>query len=105
MTKFVSAGGAKIPAIGLGTWPLAGDEAVDLITYALKVGYRHLDTAARYGNEVQVGAAFRASGLPRDEVFVTTKVWPTELSPADFRRSTEDSLSRLELDFVDLLLI
>jgi diketogulonate reductase-like aldo/keto reductase len=105
MNEFVSANGAKIPRVGLGTWPLAGVEAVDLISHALSIGYRQLDTAARYANEVEVGQAIRASSVPRGELFVTTKVWPTELASAAFRKSVEDSLSRLSLDYVDLLLI
>lgn len=105
MSDFVSANGAKIPRIGMGTWPLAGDQAVDLISHALNIGYRHLDTAARYANEVEVGQAIRLSALPRADLFVTTKVWPTELSAAAFRKSVEDSLTRLATDYVDLLLI
>lgn len=101
----VRANGAGVPAIGLGTWTLAGAAAVDLIAHALSIGYRHVDTAASYGNEREVGEAIRASGCPRDDVFVTTKVWWTDLAPGDLRRSAEESLRRLDLDQVDLLLI
>ena len=95
---------ARIPALGLGTWTLKGSQCSELVARALPLGY-HIDTAAGYGNEEAVGAGIRASGLPRDEIFVTTKVWWTDLAPADFRRSAEASLKRLGLDHVDLLLI
>lgn len=101
----VEANGASIPALGLGTWTLSGRECADLVERALALGYQHLDTAAMYGNEQDVGAGLRASGLPRDTVFVTTKVWWTDLAAADLRRSAEASLNRLGLDHVDLLLI
>lgn len=101
----LNANGAAIPALGLGTWALAGDDCVLAVKAALEAGYRHIDTAAMYGNEDAVGAGLRASGVPRDEVFVTTKVWHTDLAPADLRRSAEASLTRLGLDRVDLLLI
>ena len=101
----VQANGAAIPAIGLGTWRLAGDEGAEAVRSALAAGYRHIDTAAMYDNEEAVGAGLKASGLPRDEVFVTTKVWPEDLAPGDLERSAEASLKRLRLDAVDLLLI
>lgn len=103
--QFIEAGGARIPAIGLGTWPLSGEDAVELIAGALRGGYRHVDTAAIYGNEREVGEAIRASGIRRDEIFLTTKVWYTDLAAADVRRSAEASLKRLRLDQVDLLLV
>lgn len=101
----VEANGASIPALGLGTWTLKGKECSGLVAEALRVGYRHVDTAAAYGNEEAVGEGLRASGVARDAVFVTTKVWWTDLGAADLRRSAEASLSRLGLDAVDLLLI
>lgn len=101
----VDANGAAIPALGLGTWTLEGRACTELVERALDVGYRHIDTAASYGNEEAVGAGLRASGLPRDAVFVTTKVWWTDLAPDDLRRSAEASLKRLGLDAADLLLI
>jgi diketogulonate reductase-like aldo/keto reductase len=105
MYSVLTSGGAAIPALGLGTWPLRGDECAEAVATALKTGYRHIDTAAMYGNEEAVGEGLRASGLKRGEVFVTTKVWPDDLAPADLRRSAESSLKRLGLDAVDLLLI
>jgi diketogulonate reductase-like aldo/keto reductase len=101
----VEANGAAIPALGLGTWTLEGRACAELVEKALETGYRHVDTAASYGNEEAVGAGLRAAGLPRDSVFVTTKVWWTDLAPDDLRRSAEASLKRLGLDAVDLLLI
>lgn len=101
----VEANGASIPALGLGTWTLTGNACADLVARALDLGYRHIDTAASYGNEEAVGAGLRAAGIARDEVFVTTKVWWTDLAATDLRRSTEASLSRLGLDAVDLLLV
>jgi diketogulonate reductase-like aldo/keto reductase len=107
MTKapLVQANGAAIPAIGLGTWPLKDDDCVQAVQWAIEAGYRHIDTAAMYGNEEAVGAGLKASGLPRDEVFVTTKVWPEDIAPGDLERSAEASLKKLRLDVVDLLLI
>ncbi|HEX8665197.1 MAG TPA: aldo/keto reductase [Beijerinckiaceae bacterium] len=101
----VEAHGAAIPALGLGTWQLRGDECAEAVKTALGVGYRHVDTAAMYGNEEAVGTGLKASGVAREEVFVTTKVWPDDLAPADLRRSAEASLKRLGLSEVDLLLI
>ena len=101
----VAANGASIPALGLGTWTLKGDACAEIVDHALKTGYRHLDTAAMYGNEDAVGAGLRASGIARDDVFVTTKVWWTNLAAKDLRKSAEESLKLLGLDQVDLLLI
>ena len=101
----IDANGASIPAIGLGTWTLKGRACSELVEHALAVGYRHVDTAAAYGNEEDVGAGIRASGISRDDIFLTTKVWPSDLAPADFMKSAEASLKRLGLDQVDLLLI
>lgn len=101
----VHANGAAIPALGLGTWTLTGDAAVSLVEHALRIGYRHVDTAAAYGNEEEVGEGLRASGVDRNEVFVTTKVWWTDIAPGALEKSAEHSLKRLGLHQVDLLLI
>jgi diketogulonate reductase-like aldo/keto reductase len=101
----VQANGAAIPAIGFGTWTLTEDACIEAVGWALGAGYRHLDTARMYGNEAEVGQGLKASGLGRDEVFVTTKVWWTDIAPGDLERSVEGSLGRLGLDKVDLLLI
>ena len=101
----VDANGANIPAIGLGTWTLNGEAATRLVADAVQSGYRHVDTATMYGNEEAVGAGLRASGLSRDEVFLTTKVWPSDIADGDLQRSVEASLKRLQVDRVDLALI
>lgn len=98
-------GGVRIPAIGLGTWQVPDAHTQRLVEAALEVGYRHLDTAAFYGNERGVGAAVRASGLPREELFVTTKVWNDRHGYDAARRAYDESLDRLGLDHVDLYLI
>ncbi len=103
--QYVEANGARIPAIGLGTWELRGKVCVKIVEEALRSGYRHIDTAEMYGNEEEVGAGLRASGVPRGDVFITTKIWPEHLAPAALERATKDSLARLRLDHVDLLLI
>lgn len=101
----VNANGAAIPALGLGTFTLKGTDCVDMVSSAIEVGYRHLDTAAMYGNEAEVGEGLRQSAIARDEVFVTTKVWWEDLRADDLRRSAETSLAKLKLDSVDLLLV
>lgn len=101
----VDANGAKIPAIGLGTFKLEGEACAEAVSFALRSGYRHIDTAKMYGNEEAVGEGIRASGVPRDDIFVTTKVWWEDIGPGDLQRSAEASLGRLKLDDVDLLLI
>jgi 2,5-diketo-D-gluconate reductase B len=102
---FVEANGASIPAIGLGTWELRGRTCARLVEQAIKLGYRHIDTAQVYENEREVGEGLRASGIKRDDVFVTTKVWTTHFAPNDLERSAKESLSRLHLSEVDLLLL
>ena len=103
--QFVEAKDAKIPAIGLGTWELRGRTCARLVEQALRLGYRHIDTAQAYENEREVGDALRASGVPRGEVFVTTKVWTSHFAPHDLERSTKESLNKLRLTEVDLLLL
>jgi 2,5-diketo-D-gluconate reductase B len=102
---FVEANGAKIPAVGLGTWELRGRNCARVVEQALRLGYRHIDTAEMYDNERDVGDGLRASRVPRDQVFITTKVWQTHLSPPELERSTKESLVRLRVPEVDLLLI
>src|SRR5215471_2420102 len=105
----VEANGAKIPAIGLGTMTLKGDVCVGAVKTALQLGYRHIDTAERYGNEAEVGEGLarglKAAGLAREDVFVTTKVYHDKLAAAEFQRSFDESLQKLKLPWVDLLLI
>jgi 2,5-diketo-D-gluconate reductase B len=101
----VETNGARIPAIGLGTWDVRGDACVEIVAEGLKLGYRHVDTAAAYENERQVGAGIRASGIPRGDIFLTTKVWHDKLAPGVLEKSAETSLAALGVDYVDLLLI
>ncbi len=101
----IEANGASIPAIGLGTWQAVDDDGTQAVLWALEAGYRHIDTAARYGNEPAIGAALRISGLRRDEYFVTTKVWHEDVACGRLQQSAEASLARLGLDCVDLFLI
>src|SRR5260221_11945458 len=103
--QFVEANVAKIPAIGLGTWDLRGRACARLVEQALKLGYRHIDTAQVYENEREVGEGLRASRVRRDELFATTNVWPTHFAPNDLERSTKESLAKLRLSEVDLLLL
>ncbi|WP_238012000.1 aldo/keto reductase [Dactylosporangium sp. AC04546] len=97
--------GAEMPALGYGTYPLKGRAATDAVLRALDLGYRLIDTAASYGNEDAVGAALRESGLPRADIFVTTKLRGSEQGRAATRPGLEASLTRLGLDHVDLYLI
>ncbi len=98
--------GVTMPWLGLGTWQsAAGRETEESVACALELGYRHVDTAALYANEADVGRALRASGIPRDQVFVTTKVWNDDLRRRRVREAFELSLKKLGLDHVDLYLV
>src|SRR5581483_6460559 len=101
----VTAGEARIPALGCGTWQLRGGLCAEIVAEALRLGFRHIDTAQGYGNEAAVGEGMQASGVPRDAVFVTTKVMPELMTDGPLQRSVEDSLRRLRLDQVDLVLL
>ena len=101
----IEANGARIPLIGLGTWDLRGKACASMVEEALRLGYRHIDTAAMYRNEEAVGEGLRAAGIKREDVFITTKVWSSDLRAGDFERSARDSIDKLKLDSVDLLLI
>src|SRR6266487_1238809 len=94
------AAGSRMPVLGLGVWQMAaGTETEQAVDWALEAGYRHIDTASMYHNEQSVGAALKRSGLPRQDIFVTTKLMPTHASAA---RELSKSLKRLSLDYVDL---
>lgn len=101
----VRAAGVEIPKLGLGTWRLAGEECARIVAEALRLGYRHLDTAEMYANEAAVGEGLRAAGVARDQVFVTSKVWHDHLEPKALMAACEASLKRLGLDRLDLYLI
>ncbi|MBE0456540.1 MAG: 2,5-didehydrogluconate reductase DkgB [Pseudoalteromonas prydzensis] len=95
----------EMPDLGMGTFCLEGKTAYESVKMALEVGFRHVDTAQIYGNEKQVGQAIKDSNIPRDELFITTKVWNNKLNKSDFITSVKESLAKLQLDSVDLLLI
>ena len=101
----IEAKGARIPLLGLGTWDLRGRVCARVVEQALRLGYRHIDTAEMYDNEREVGEGFRASGAKRNDVFVTTKIWPSHFAPRELERAARDSLVRLRLSEVDLLLL
>ena len=95
----------SMPALGFGTSPMTGGLSADTVAAALKAGYRHIDTARKYGTERAVGEAIRVSGLPRNDIFLTTKVSHENLRAGDFAKSVDESLAALGVDYVDLLLI
>ena len=97
--------GEEIPKIGLGTWRMEGAACREAVATALDLGYRHIDTAQAYGNERQVGQAIQHSDVDREEVFLTTKVWPMHRKRVDIVNSVHESLAQLGTDYVDLLLI
>ena len=101
----VDANGANIPAIGLGTWQLNGAVGTRITQQALRLGYRHLDCALMYGNEKEIGEGLHASGVKREEVFITTKVPHTELAPSALERAVKQSLKNLRVSDVNLLLV
>jgi methylglyoxal/glyoxal reductase len=102
--EFMLRNGRVMPPIGLGTWKLTeGQDTAAAIVHALQLGYRHIDTAKYYGNEKSVGEAVRRSGIPREDIFVTTKLWPPDFTEPD--QAFDDSLERLGLEYVDLYLI
>lgn len=103
--RVLAINGTTVPRLGLGTWRLTGAEGEAAVRDALELGYRHIDTARTYGNEHEIGEAVRTSGVPRDEVFLTTKVWFDDAEPDRLRASAEASLRDLGTEYVDLLLL
>jgi 2,5-diketo-D-gluconate reductase B len=101
----INANGAKIPLVGLGTWELRGRSCARVVEQALRLGYRHIDTAEIYDNEREVGEGLNASDVKRSEVFLTTKIWPSHFAPRALERAARDSLVRLRQSEVDLLLL
>lgn len=97
--------GADLPVLGLGTWKMTGKEAENDIMSALNMGYRLIDTAKLYENEAEVGAAVKNSGLPREDIFVTSKLWKDSLSYDQALRAFDETLTRLGLDYLDMYLI
>ena len=102
---FIEAKDCRIPAVGLGTWQLGGRDCVRVVEQAIRLGYRHFDTAQLYGNEREVGEGVRASGIKREEVFIVTKVAPDNLAPGPLERSVKESIGHLRLGEIDLLLL
>ncbi len=101
----VTANGATIPALGFGTFRIPGNDVLRIVPHALKLGFRHVDTAQIYGNEAEVGEAIITSGIQRRDIFLTTKVWVENYKRDAFLRSVDESLAKLKTDYVDLLLL
>lgn len=97
--------GATIPAIGFGTWQAAPHEVERAVEVALRNGYKHIDCAAIYRNEAEVGAGIRKSGVKREDIFVTTKLWNSRHEPENVERALDESLKDLGLEYVDLYLM
>ena len=95
----------KIPALGFGTWQIIGEECTQAVINALKAGYRHIDTADAYTNHRQVGEGIRASGVKREAIFLTTKVWRDDLHHDDLQLAARRFLTELQTDYIDLLLV
>ena len=102
---FIDLQNRKIPALGYGTWQLKGNDCETGVAAALEIGYRHIDTAQIYENEMEVGRALKSSGIKREDLFLTTKVWNDNLGGNLFQKSVEESLNKLQTNYVDLLLI
>ncbi|MFM0226900.1 aldo/keto reductase [Paraburkholderia dipogonis] len=101
----VRAGNALIPAIGFGTYGMNGGDIYRMIPAALRAGFRHIDTAQIYRNEAEIGECVAESGIPRSEIFLTTKVWVSNYSASHFDASLNESLRKLKTDYIDLLLL
>jgi len=103
--KFIDTHGQRMPVLGFGTWQLTGQQCIKSIEAALKIGYRHIDTAQIYENETEVGNAISEHGIAREELFVTTKVWTSNYRKERVFSSVAESLDKLQLDYVNLLLM
>ena len=103
--KTITAHGAAIPALGFGTFRMEAGDVLRMVPAALKLGFRHVDTAQIYRNEAAVGEAIAGCGLPRGDIFLTTKVWIDNFAPDRFMASVDESLAKLRTDHVDLLLL
>lgn len=103
--KSIRSNGADIPQLGFGTFRMRENEVLAILPKAIETGFRHVDTAQAYKNEAAVGEVIEKSGVARDDIFLTTKVWVDNFRPGNFVRSVEDSLGKLRTDHVDLLLL
>lgn len=103
--KTIALQGHEMPVLGFGTWKLTGAEAVKAVDFALNTGYRHVDTAQIYENEAEVGDGLKQSGVARDQIFLTTKVWRNQFADGTVAQSVDESLKKLKTDYVDLLLV
>jgi diketogulonate reductase-like aldo/keto reductase len=103
--SFTLNSGSKIPAVGFGTWLAAPHEVETAVEIALRAGYRHIDGAAIYRNEAEVGSGIKKSGVPREDIFLTTKLWNTKHAPSDVEAALDESLKLLGTDYVDLYLM
>lgn len=97
--------GTRVPRLGFGTWQITGPAAEEAVRDALEIGYRQIDTARMYGNEAEVGAGLRGSGVDREDIFLTTKIWMDDFEPEKLKAAAEDSLRSLQTDYLDLLLL
>lgn len=105
MKKVTLANGVQVPIIGFGVYQIPKEKTAQAVEDAIKTGYRHIDTAQSYLNESEVGQGITASGIAREELFVTTKIWVHNVSYDGVMKSFDESLKRLNLEYVDLLLI
>ena len=97
--------GSKIPVLGLGTWQSRGEDVVNAVTYALKAGYRHIDTAIAYANESYIGKVLKKSSVAREEIFLTTKLWINFFEPSKIQSTFNSSLKKLNTEYIDLFLL
>jgi len=105
MVKIKLNNGVEIPVVGLGTFKAKGEEVYNSVLVALREGYRHIDTAAIYGNEAEVGKAIKDSGVPRKDIFLTTKLWNSDQGYEETKKAFANSLEKLGIDYLDLYLI
>jgi 2,5-diketo-D-gluconate reductase B len=104
-TDTIEIQGTRVPRLGFGTWQIEGPDATEAVRDALEIGYRQIDTARAYGNEAEVGAGIAGSGVDREEIFLTTKIFPGDFEPDALKAAAEDSLRSLRTDYLDLLLL
>ena len=104
-TETIEVQGTRVPRLGFGTWQIEGSDATEAVRDALEIGYRQIDTARAYGNEAEVGAGIADSGVAREDIFLTTKIFPGDFEPDAIKAAAEDSLRSLRTDYLDLLLL